>query len=163
MKQNKAILAVLSVLLLFGCMLPKEVRKKNRARAKIARLAKQYNLQDTTTVTFRDTIYLEGVKVDSLFVFQSDTIRYYQDRMQVEVIRVPDTDSIYIYAECPPDTIYRTNTVTITTPVVQSWKVDLWNIYKRFRLWFWIIIIAIGIGLLVKFAKKIPFIKNFIP
>ncbi len=145
-------LAVLMAFMLIGCITPKDIRKKQRAQQKMHKLALKYGLTDTFTLEVKDTIYTSSVSVDTLF--NTDTLRIDTGRLHLKIVRINNTDSIYVSALCDADTIYYTKTVHVDRPYINPVEVWLWKVYKRFKVLFWLFIIGLAVGLIVRYGRK---------
>ncbi len=147
---------IIAITLLIGfascAILPKEVRKENRAKAKIYKLAKKHNLQHLEVIEIRDTILVPSVKMDTVFGFKElaifDTLYFDTGRLSVRVVRLPG-DSIFIKGECRTDTIYYHDTITLERPIVKEadvWLIKLWRWVKTF---WWLLIVGAILAALV--------------
>jgi len=154
----RLLLFAIAVLCFTSCsVLPKEVRKENRAKAKIYKLAKKFDLQHIEFVEIRDTIIVPSVTFDTVFNWQQvsiyDTVYLDSGRLSVRIVRLPG-DSIFITGECRTDTIYYYDTVTIERPIVKEtdvWLIKAWRWIKGF--WWLLFLIAILAILLRKAIK----------
>ena len=72
-------------------------------------------LMKPLTVTIKDTIYIDSIKVDTMVITKpNDTILLEKERLRVRVIRSLDT--LRIEGECKSDTIYYEKEVTVNFP-----------------------------------------------
>jgi len=100
--------------------------------------------RDTTFVN--DTTIVQGVRVDTNFVFKNDVDTFFleKDKLRVKIIRVNDT--LKVTGECKTDTIYKqvmveTNTVN---PVLNF----------RMKWWWWIVIVIVGAIVFIGLVRK---------
>ncbi len=153
---KNVILAFICFGFLSGCLLPKEVRKKNKAKAQISKLANKYGLKDTTTVNVTDTLYTQAIKIDTFFTTDTDTIKIDTGRLKVRIIKT--IDSIRVFATCQPDTIYYTKTVKVVTPIVNEVEVIAWKAFKVLRRFWWLLILIMAGFIVYKNRDKIPYL-----
>jgi hypothetical protein len=108
---------------------------------------------DTTVVIFDTTITTKGVLIDSsLVVKKNDTIYVEKEKLKIKLIR-GKRDSIFLTAECKPDTIVVNQTRFV--PVYK--KEDKHLIEKTFlglSLWYWVLIGIILILIFTLWLKK---------
>ena len=81
---------------------------------------------DSVSVTIRDTIRTETLRVDSVFSVNLDTILLTKDRLSIRYIKL--RDSIYLSGECKGDTIYYTKEIKVpcTIPSISSIRFNEW-------------------------------------
>lgn len=64
---------------------------------------------DTITISRTDTVITESVRIDTAVSVIHDTIRVENERIRLEIVRIPNElsleDSLAIQAECKPDTL----------------------------------------------------------
>jgi hypothetical protein len=152
---------VLIALILFTACNP-----KHRAMKKVFKLSEKYDLVDNFDVVFFDTIIQP--EIDTVFrLLQGDTIKIDTGTLRVRLVRLNDTiyyndtfyiepDNFQITASC--DTVFIKETVTVTRPFVDKWGL-LWSTIKvKLKRWWWLLVIGLSIGLIVKYGKKyLPF------
>jgi hypothetical protein len=90
------------------------------------RAIEKFCKSDSVSVTIRDTIRTETLRVDSVFSVNLDTILLTKDRLIIRYIKV--RDSIYLSGECKGDTIYYTKEVKVQTicPSIGSYSFNEW-------------------------------------
>lgn len=146
-------LVILFSLILFSCVVP---RNYSRAKEKVDRIVDKFPEileNDTTVVIFDTTITTKGVLIDSsLVVKKNDTIYVEKEKLKIKLIR-GKRDSIFLTAECKPDTIVVNQTQFV--PVYK--KEDKHLIEKTFlglSLWYWVLIGIILILIFTLWLKK---------
>ena len=158
---------LLAILILFTACNP-----KHRAMRKVFKLSEKYDLVDTFSVTFHDTIIQP--KVDTVFrLLAGDTIRIDTGTLHVQLIRLKgdtvflndtfyvSSDNFQVTANC--DTIFINETVFVSRPFVSEISVIWSKVWRTLKRWWWLLIIGLSIGLLFKYGKKIPYLRNFMP
>ncbi len=111
-------------------------------------IKKDPSLFDSTTVTKRDTLRLETLKVDTAFIQQRDTlIQYIQrdnngDSIQIRYRWNTKTDTVQIEVDCPDQEVI-TNTITKTNTVIV--KPSIWQQIKRLWWLFLIVLVLLSI------------------
>ena len=129
-------IALLTTWLLTGCTASYHMNKA---------LKKDPSILVADTVNYTDTVWQIVAKVDTVVRLRKeyDTIKYIQDSVVVELVRLPG-DSIWIAADCPdcPE-ITKTNTITNTITIHDTF----WKGLKRF---WWLILVGPAIILFIK-------------
>lgn len=87
------------------------------------RLIKKAELQGATwrvdSVQVEVPVFIDRVALDTLFVAKpGDTITITRDRLKVKFVDLPG-DTVFVSAEVPADTVYKTVTKTVTN-VIQA-------------------------------------------
>ncbi len=101
-----------------------------------------------TIITEIDTFIVDSLSVDTLVVTQPiDTITLTKDNLIVRVVRHYDT--LWLEGNLTADTIIRTDTIRVLTPVITERIV----IHKRFPWWI-LIVLIIGAGVVWRITKK---------
>lgn len=131
----------LLVLCLIGCSPQQRLNKLIRNHPELAK---------RDTLALIDTVYVEAVRVDSVFhvdrFFTSDTLVIQKDKVRVQIHTI--RDSIYIRGECLPDTIIR-------EIVVPYDKFDVETANWIQRNWLLIALLALMCGIIVSFKVRI--------
>lgn len=101
-------------------------------------IAKDPSILEAKEITIRDTIYREGViRKDTFITKEIDTIEVRTDSIAYRIIRTHDV--IEIEAECPADTIYVEETITLPPQIKyierESWIERFSGGWKRSLSW----------------------------
>lgn len=85
---------------------------------KLRRLVKKNpELVMNDTIIVKDTVIVPKDSISEVYVYETflekihDTVRIENEKVRVQIVR--ELDSVVIYAECKPDTIYTTNEVVV--------------------------------------------------
>lgn len=116
---------------------------------RLARLLKKYpQLSTIDTLVINDTIITKGVKIDTVFKFVKGTGPLDLKKGNLRMIYLHDTiyDSVYIDAECLPDTIIREIKTPSKTIFVEQTG---WDSFKRYW-WVFLIIAMLFFALILK-------------
>lgn len=132
--------SILLVLCLIGCSPQKRLNRLIKNNPELA-------VQDT--LTFTDTVYTETVRKDTVFsvdhFFSSDTLLIEKETVRVKIHTV--RDSVFVRAECLPDTIIR----EISIPY-EKYDVQTANWIQRH--WLLIAVIALVLGFVASLKLK---------
>lgn len=114
-----------------------------RAERLIAKAEKKGAKWHSDTVWQSVDIYVPEVTTDTVFKsIQGDTVRIEKDRLKIKYVKLPG-DSVYIEGKCETDTI-EVKTYHTVTKTIQATSWIRW----------WYLLIAFGIGALVKQILK---------
>jgi hypothetical protein len=107
------------IIILLALLLSQSCYTRKRAIQKFCK-------SDSVSVTIRDTIRTETLRVDSVFSVNLDTILLTKDRLSIRYIKV--RDSIYLSGECKGDSIIITKQIKVpcTIPSISSIRFNEW-------------------------------------
>lgn len=133
---------------IIGCVVPRNYPK---AKWKVDKIVDKWpEVLQNDTIIIDSLIYVPGAEVDTIFrLRKNDTIVIEKEKLKIKFIR-GKRDSIYLEAECEPDTIR----IQIPVPV---YSIDPENLRKPFN-WYWVL--AGGISLLLLYIIIITY-KNY--
>jgi len=123
--------------------------KKAKAEEKIIVLTRKFPelIQTPDTIKLLDTLRIPKVEVDTSFVFKpvhfNDTIIIEKERIKIKYIKKDSL--VYLSGECIEDTIYIDREIPVEKIVVKQIPV-----IQKAKDWFWIIIMTIIGGLVVR-------------
>jgi hypothetical protein len=79
--------------------------------------------QEVQTITVRDTVRIETVRVDTAIKVNTDTVRITKDRLKLQYVQINDT--LYVQGECIGDTVYIEKTIELPVAKAPEQKVGL--------------------------------------
>lgn len=128
--------------------------KLRRAERKIEKLTIKYpQLIKKDTIIDTITSYIPEYKFDTTFVNNSsDTIYIDNERLSIKYVRVGDT--VYLDAKCKADTITNVVRVPYDRIVIRK-QTFIESVYKFIKSIWWILLIVVVIGFLLKLAAKL--------
>lgn len=130
------VLIILAGLILASCGANYHLR---RAEHHLKKAELKGALIGSDTVWKSVEIYVPEVTTDTVFrSLQGDTVRIEKDRLKIKYVKLPG-DSVYIEGKCETDTVKIEVPVTVTK-----------NIQATSWIKWWYLLIAFGIGALVK-------------
>jgi hypothetical protein len=144
---RKALIIILA-LFLSSCnpFISKDLRRKNKCNRKLERvLRKCPELVKTDTVEIRvdTTIFLEGVKVDTVVDFHFDTLEIIKDKFHLKLVKSYDT--LIVNGGCLPDTIKVISYVKVPFETFTPIKLTLLDRAANFLSGFWWILLLVVI------------------
>jgi len=141
------VVAIFGVALLLMCSCSAQKRLNRLVR-------KNPELVKTEIITHRDTIVVQGVKVDTVFSFKEfythvlDTLRIEKDHFRVDIYHDTVTNQIFIDGEC--DTVHVPYEVQIEVPTIIMEELSWW---KRNSWWIYLAI-AGAVALYILYKRK---------
>jgi len=144
--RNIIVLIISFSLLACNPFISKDLRKKNRANRKLAKVIKKYPEllnKDTTIVNFDTTIVTTDVKVDTVLSTNFDTLKIVRDKFHLKLIKT--TDTLIIDGGCLSDTIYIDKEILVPIDVVKPVQLTIAEqvLNGLGRFWWWILIAII--------------------
>jgi len=136
---------ILLILIFFSVSLASCVTSKRCSRKFPPSIHTETIIRDTTIIT-------ERTKFDTIFNSSRDTVFLFDQQTQIKIkyFQLPG-DSVFVSAECPPDTVTIQKTVINNEYTTSDKKSFNWNLF----LWACIIgIILFGAGYLIKTIKS---------
>jgi len=113
----KSLSNIFIVLFLFSCSPEK----------RLARMIKKYpQLITKDTLYYKDTIYIKGSQVDSVFLFNGDTVVIRDSAMIIKYYYNTLTRENYIKGEVIADTIYREKKIPYEKVILKQSDIPRW-------------------------------------
>jgi hypothetical protein len=126
------------ITLLSGCSASWHVKRAQK---------KDPSLFEVVTVTKVDTVWIESVRIDTLFRYKFDTVEFIKDRVKIKYAYRTIDSLVYIDVECPPNEVI-TKTETITTTVTV--KPTFWDKVQFVGVALLVLIAIVVFGYLVR-------------
>ena len=95
------------ITLLSGCSASWHVKRAQK---------KDPSLFDTVRVVRVDTVWIESVRIDTLFKYKFDTVKFWKDSVRIKYFYQVQDSLVYLEVDCPDNEII-TKTETITKVV----------------------------------------------